>query len=182
MTTIEDKWMTAGIKTLCGAAFLFAFLVLLTSTASAQTPRTHPDGPSTTYRGWGPTVLTVDGYECTLFDSMGVRVGSVAFHNDGRADLNVGTEQAHFVAAPAGLTTLHPMDVASFPSIPTQFRNGRYQLKVFAARLAVGANLFVIAPVTELAQSVSVVEARCVYIIDLAGNVVFCLNCMFTVS
>ena len=182
MTTIRDKWMTTGIKMLRGAAFLFAFTVFVTSTSSAQTPRTHPDGPSTTYRGWGPTVLTADGYECTLFDSMGVRVGSVAFHNDGRADLNVGTEQAHLVAAPVGLTTIHPMDVASFPSIPTQFRNGRYQLKVFTVRLAIGANLFVNAPVTELAESVSVVEARCVYIIDLAGNVVFCLNCMFTVS
>src|SRR5215470_5980089 len=143
MITRKEQTMTTGIKMLKGAAFLFAFAVLLTVTSSAQTPRTHPDGPSTTYRGWGPTVLTADGYECTLFDSMGVRVGSVAFHNDGRADLNLATEQAHFVSAPVGLTTLHPMDVASFPSIPTQFRNGRYQLMVFAARFVIGANLSV---------------------------------------
>ena len=174
--------MTTGIKMLRGAAFLFAFTILLISTSSAQTPRTHPDGPSTTYRGWGPTVLLADGYECTLFDSMGVRVGSAAFHSDGRIDLTVATEQAHFAAAPVGLTTLYPMDLASFPSIPSQFKNERYQLMVFAARFAVGTNLFVNAPVTELAKSVSVVEARCLYIIDQAGRVVFCLNCSFIIS
>ena len=182
MTTIKEQRMTIGIKMLRGAALLFAFAVLLTSTSSAQTSRTHPDGPSATYRGWGPTVLTADGYECTLFDSRGVRVGSAAFHSDGRIDLTVATEQAHFVAAPVGLTTLHPMDLASFPSIPAQFRNDRYQLMVFTARFAVGENFFVNAPVTELATSISVVEARCVYIIDRAGNVVFCLNCTFVIS
>jgi hypothetical protein len=182
MTTTKEQMMTTGIKMLRGAAFLFAFTVLLNSTSSAQTSRTHPDGPATTYRGWGPTVLIADGYECTLFDTMGVRVGSAAFHRDGRIDLTVATEQAHFQMTPVGLTTLHPIDVASFPSIPAQFRNERYQLLVFAGRGVVGANLFVNAPVTEFAESISVVEARCVYIIDQAGNVVYCLNCMYVIS
>jgi len=182
MTTIKDKWMTTGIKTLSGAAFLFAFTVLVTSTAWAQSPSTHPDGPSTTYRGWGPAELTADSYTCTLFESSGVRVGSATFHNDGKLDVTVGTSQAHFVAAPVGLTTVHPIDVASFPSIPTRFRNERYQLMVFTARFVVGENLFVSQPVTEMASHISAVEARCVYVIGLAGNVRFCLNCMFTVS
>src|SRR5215831_21145966 len=137
MTTRKEQLMTTGIKMLRGAAFLFAFTILLISTSWAQTPRTHPDGPSTSYRGWGPTVLSADAYECTLFDSMGVRVGSAAFHSDSRIDLTIATEQAHFVAAPVGLTTLYPMDLASFPSIPPQFKNERYRLMVFAARFEV---------------------------------------------
>ena len=182
MTTKKEQMMTTGIKMLRGAAFLFAITVLLTSTSSAQTSRTHPDGPSTTLRGWGPTVPTADGYECTLFDSMGVRAGSAAVHGDGRIDLTVATEQAHFQMTRVGLTSLHPIDVASFPSIPQRFRDERYQLLVFAGRGVVGENLFVNAPVTEFAESISVVEARCVYIIDRAGNVVFCLNCMYVIS
>jgi hypothetical protein len=182
MNNRKEQWMTTGIKTLRGAAFLFACTVWLIPTAWAQSPGIHPDGPATTYRGGGPTVLTADGYTCTLFESHGVRVGSATFHSDGRIDLTLGTEQAHFVAAPVGLTTLYPIDVASFPSIPTRFRNNSYQLMVFTGRFAVGQNLFVNSPVTDLGKSISVVEARCVYVIDLAGNVQFCLNCVFTIS
>jgi len=182
MTTRKEQWMTSGIKTLRGAALLFACTVWLTSTASAQNPNTHPDGPSTTYRGWGPSALTADGYECTLFESRGVRVGSAAFHRDGRVDLTLGTEQAHFVMARGGLATFYPIDIASFPSIPDRFKSGRYQLMVFAGRFVVGENLFVNGPVTDLAKGISIVEARCVYITDLAGNVLFCLNCIFTIS
>jgi hypothetical protein len=182
MTTIKDKWMTTGIKALSGAAFLLAFTVLVNFTAWAQSQSTHPDGPSTTYRGWGPAELTEDSYTCTLFESSGVRVGSATFHSDGRLDVTVGTSQAHFVAAPVGLTTRQPIDVASFPSIPTRFRNERYQLMVFTARFVVGENLFVNEPVTEMVKHISAIEARCVYVIDLAGNVRFCLNCFFTVS
>src|SRR5215475_9385200 len=174
MTTRKEQWMTTGIKTLRGAAFLFACAVWLISTAWAQERSTHPDGPSTTYRGWGPAELTADSYTCTLFESRGVRIGSATFHSDGRIDLTIGAEQTHFVAAPVGLSTHYPIDVSSFPSIPSRFRNDRYQLMVFTGRFAVGENLFINGQPTELASSISVVEARCVYIVDLAGNVQFC--------
>jgi hypothetical protein len=174
--------MTLGIKNLKVAALVFAGAVWFTSAAWAA-GGIHPDGPSTTYRGWGPSVPTPDGYVCTLFDSLGVRVGSVQFHSDGRIDLTVGTEQAHFVAHTAGITDFHDLDTAAFPSIPNQFKSkDGYRLMTFTGRFQVGANVAVAQPVTDLAKTTSVVEARCVYVVDSEGNVVFCLNCIFAMS
>jgi hypothetical protein len=128
-------------------------------------------------------VLTADGYVCSIYDSLGVRVGSVQFHADGRVDLSVGTAQAHFVTNPVGFTDVHDLDTAAFPDIPRQFKSkDGYRLLVFTGRYQVGANMAVGTPETELADGISVVEARCVYVIDSRGNVVFCLNCMFTIS
>jgi hypothetical protein len=172
-----------AIKTLRGAALLLGCALLLTTSAWAAAPGIHPDGPATTYRGWGPSVLTADGYVCTLFDSLGVRVGSVQFHDDGRIDLTLGTEQAHFVAQAEGFTDFHDLDTNVFPDIPKQFKaKDGYRLMTFTGRFAVGANTAVDDPVTDLAKTISVVEARCVYVVDSAGNIVFCLNCIFTVS
>jgi hypothetical protein len=98
-------------------------------------------------------------------------------------DLTLGTQQANFWADPVGITNFHELDMATFPSIPKQFKSkAGYRLMTFTGRFAVGENLGVDEPVTELAETVSVVEARCVYIVDSAGNVVFCLNCIFSVS
>jgi hypothetical protein len=174
--------MTTAIKTLRIATVLAACAVSLGLAAGARAA-THPDGASTTYRGWGPTALSADGYACTLFDSSGVQVGSVAFHGDGRIDLTLGTEQAHFQAAPIGLTDVHELDPASFPDLPARFKDKQgYRLLTFTGRFAVGVNMDAVEPVTQLAKNISVVEARCVYVIDDAGNVVFCLNCLFAVS
>jgi hypothetical protein len=172
--------MTKGIKTL-GLAILFACTALVSSTPAQAA--THPDGRSTTYRGWGATALTQDGYVCALFDSFGVQAGSVEFHADGRIDVTIGAEQARFIAQPVGVAAFHPLDTATFPDIPRQYR-GRdgYQIMTYTARLVVGVNLSVASPTTPLAQSISVVEARCVYIVDSDGNVVFCLNCAFVLS
>ena len=81
-----------------------------------------------------------------------------------------------------GFTDIHPLDTATFPNIPRQFRTDRYRLMVFTGRFQIGANMAVAEPATDFANSISVVEARCVYVIDSAGNVVFCLNCIFTIS
>jgi hypothetical protein len=172
---------TTRIKTLRRAALLLAGAVWLTSAASAQT---HPDGSSTTYRGWGPANQLQGGYECPLFESRGVRVGSIAFYRDGRVNLTIGQLGAKFNAAGVGITTLHPLDVASFPSIPLRFRTSGYQLMVYTARFKVGENLHVRDGklVEDNGLDISVIEARCVYIVDLAGNVQFCLNCAFTIS
>src|SRR5262249_58381168 len=172
--------MGIGRKTLRGAPFVLGCALVLTTPAWAA--GLHPDGPATTYRGWGPSVPTAGGYVCTIFDSLGVRVGSAQFHADGRVDLTVGTEQAHFVTNPVGFTDIHPLDSATFPDIPRQFRSNGYRLMVFTGRFQVGANMTVGTPETELADSISVVEARCVYIVDSAGNVALCLNCMVTIS
>src|SRR5262245_58245836 len=171
--------MTKAIKTL-GVAILFACMAIVNSTPAEA--GTHPDGPPTTYRAWGPTLLTQDGYACTLFDSFGIQVGSVQFHSDGRVDVTIGAEQAHFIARPVGITGFSALDTASFPDIPRQYRNGGYQMMTFSARLAVGVNMIVASPPTPLAQSISTVEVRCVYIVDSAGNIVFCLNCVFVLS
>jgi len=171
--------MTMGIKTL-GLAILIAGGALVHSMPAEA--GTHPDGPSTTYRGWGQTVRTQDSYICTLFDSFGVQVGSAEFHADGRVDVTIGAEQAHFIGQTMGLVALHPLDTFAFPDIPRQYRKDGYQLMSFSARMAVGVNTIVASPLTPLAQSISIVEARCVYIVDSAGNVVFCLNCVFVVS
>src|SRR5262245_8578133 len=171
--------MTKRIKTL-GVAILFACTVLVSAIPAEATP--HPDGQSTTYRGWGAALRTQDGYICSLSDSLGAQVGSVEFHADGRVDLTIGAEQAHFVAQPVGFTDVHPLDTAAFPDIPRQYRSNGYQIMTFTARLAVGVNTSIASPLTPLAQRISVVEARCVYIVDSAGNVVFCLNCVFVVS
>jgi hypothetical protein len=162
---------------------LFACATLLSSPAWAANGK-HPDGPAATYRGWGPTDLLADGYECSLFDSLGVRAGSIAFHSDGTLDLSIGTEQAHFQAAPVGVTQFYDLDAVadSFPSIPQKYRGKGYRIMTFTGRFAVGENIFVIDPATELAESISVVEARCVYIVDADGNVLFCLNCTFVIS
>src|SRR5262249_44171715 len=143
--------MSTGIKTL-GAAILFACTALLNSTPAEA--GTHPDGQSTAYRAWGPTTLTQDGYACTLFDSFGVQVGSVQFHADGRIDVTVGAEQAHFITRPVGISDFHPLDVVTFPDIPKQYRSGGYQMMTFSARLAAGVNMAVASPSTPLAQSV----------------------------
>jgi hypothetical protein len=172
--------MSIGSKTARRATFVLGCALVLTTSAWAA--GLHPDGPATTYRGGGPSVATADGYVCTIFDSLGVRVGSVQFHADGRIDVTVGTEQAHFATNPVGFTDIHPLDTATFPDIPKQFRTNGYRLMVFTGRFQVGANMVVTAPVTDFASSISVVEARCVYIVDSAGNVVFCLNCIFTIS
>jgi hypothetical protein len=171
--------MSIGMKTLRGAAFVLGCTLVLSTPAWAAV---HPDGPATTYRGGGASVPTADGYICTIYDSLGARVGSVQFHADGRIDVTVGTEQAHFVTNPVGFTDIHAMDTATFPDVPKQFRNGGYRLMTFTGRFQIGANMTVGTPETELADSISVVEARCVYVIDSAGNVVFCLNCIFTIS
>lgn len=162
---------------------LFACATLLSSPAWAASGK-HPDGPAATYRGWGPTEILADGYECSLFDSLGVRAGSVAFHGDGRLDLAIGTEQAHFQAASIGVTSFHDLDAVadSFPSIPQKYRGKGYRIMIFTGRFAVDENVFVIEPVTELAESISAVEARCVYIVDADGNVLFCVNCTFVIS
>lgn len=176
--------MLVRSKTSTFAAVLFACAAVLTSPAWAASGK-HPDGAAATYRGWGPSNQLADGYECTLFDSLGVRAGSVAFHTDGTIDLALGTEQAHFQATVSGVTAIYDLDAVAdaFPSIPSQFKSkGGYRIMIFTGRFAVGENIFVINPVTELAQSISVVEARCIYIIDTDGNVVFCLNCAFVVS
>ena len=173
--------MSIGSKTARRATFVLGCALVLTTSAWAA--GLHPDGPATSYRGWGPSVPTADGYVCTIFDSFGVRVGSVQFHSDGRADVTVGTEQAHLVANPVGFTDIHDLDNATFPDIPKQFKSkDGYRLMVFTGRFQIGTNTVVGMPETDLADSISVVEARCVYIIDSAGNVVFCLNCMFTIS
>src|SRR5262245_24520512 len=164
--------MSKGIKTL-GVAILLACIALVNSTPAAA--GTHPDGKSATYRAWGPTALTQDGYACALFDSLGVQVGAVQFHADGRVDVTIGAEQAHFIGQTMGLTAFHPLDIVAFPDIPRQYRRDGYQMMTVTARMAVGANTIVAAPSTPLAQSISVVEARCVYIVDSAGNIVFCL-------
>src|SRR6266496_4397257 len=101
--------MTMAMKTLKTVTLVFACAVWLTSPAWAA-GGIHPDGASTIYRGAGPSVPTADGYVCTLFDAHGVRVGAVQFHADGRIDLTVGTEQAHFAAGAPGLTDLHDID------------------------------------------------------------------------
>jgi hypothetical protein len=178
----EERPMHTRIKTLRTATFAIACAVWMTAAAWAAAP--HRDGPATTYRGWGPSVVTADGYICTIFDSLGVRVGEVQFHADGRIDLTLGTEQAHYaLTAPAGITTFHDLDTTTFPSIPKKFRaRDGYHLMIFTGRFSVGENMMVDAPITALARSISVVEARCVYVVDSAGNVVFCLNCTFTVS
>ena len=172
--------MSIGSKTARRATFVLGCALVLTTSAWAA--GLHPDGPATTYRGGGPSVPTADGYVCTIFDSLGVRVGSVQFHADGRTDVTVGTEQAHFVTNPVGFTDIHNLDTATFPDIPKQFRNNGYRLMVFTGRFQAGANMTVGTPETDFADSISVVEARCVYVIDSAGNVVFCLNCIFTIS
>jgi hypothetical protein len=171
--------MTKAIKTL-GVAILFACMAIVNSTPAEA--GMHPDGPATIYRAWGPTVPTQDGYACTLFDSFGVQVGSVQFHADGRADVTIGTEQAHFIGQTMGLAAFHPLDTFGFPDIPKQYRKDGYRLMTYSARMAVGENMSVASPSTSLAQSISVVEVRCVYIVDSAGNIVFCLNCLFVVS
>jgi hypothetical protein len=172
--------MTIGTRTFKTATFAFGCALMLSTAAWAA--GMHPDGKATTYRGWGPSVATTDGYACALHDALGVRVGAVQFHADGRIDVTLGTEQAHFVANPIGLTDIHNLDIATFPDVPRAFRNGNYRLMVFTGRFQVGANMAVGTPETALADSISVVEARCVYIVDSAGNVVFCLNCIFTIS
>jgi hypothetical protein len=173
--------MSIGGKTLTGAGFVLGCALVLTTPAWAIS--THPDGAATTYRGWGPSVPTADGYACTIYDALGVRVGSVQFHADGRIDVTLGTEQAHFVTNPVGFADIHDLDTATFPDIPKQFQSkGGYRLMVFTGRFQVGVNTAVGTPETELADRISAVEARCVYIIDSAGNVVFCLNCTFTIS
>ncbi len=171
--------MTKGIKTLA-ITILFACMALVNSTPAEA--GTHPDKPSTTYRAWGPTVATQDGIICTLFDSFGVQLGSVQFHADGRADLTIGVEQAHFIGQTMGLTAFHPLDTFAFPDIPRQYRKDGYRLMTVSSRMAVGVNTIVALPSTPLAQSISVVEARCVYIVDSDGNIVFCLNCVFVLS
>jgi hypothetical protein len=172
---------TARIKTLKKAALLLAAAAWLTSAASAQT---HPDGSSTTYQGWGPAEQLQGGYECTLFESRGFRVGSIAFYRDGRINLTIGRGTAHFTSPRVGITTVHPLDVASFPSIPLRFRTSGYQLMVYTARFKLWENLFVKDSklVEEETMGISSIETRCVYIVDLAGNVQFCLNCAITVS
>jgi hypothetical protein len=174
--------MHTRIRTLRTATFTIACAVWMTAAAWAAAP--HPDGPATTYRGWGPSAATADGYICTIFDSLGVRVGAVQFHADGRIDLTLGTEQAHFaLTAPAGFTDFHDLDTTTFPSIPKKFTaQDGYRLMIFSGRFSVGENMTVAGPITSLASSISVVEARCVYVVDSAGNVVFCLNCIFTMS
>lgn len=173
---------TTRIKTLKRAALVLAAAVWLTSAASAQN---HPDGSSTTWRGWGPAEQLQGGYECTLFESRGLRLGSIAFYRDGRINLTIGRTTAHFTSPRVGITTVHPLDVASFPSIPLRFRTSGYQLMVYTARFKLLENLFVKYTddkLEEVNMGISSIEARCVYIIDLAGNVVFCLNCAITVS
>lgn len=145
----------------------------------------HPDGPAATYRGWGPSDQLADGYACTLFDSLGVRSGSIAFHDGGTGDLTIGTEQAHFQMTAPGVTAIYDLDAVadSFPSIPQQYKSqGGYQIMIFTGRFEAGKNLFAIEPVTEFASGISTIEARCVYILDADGNVVFCLNCFFVIS
>ena len=171
--------MTKAIKTL-GIAILFACMAIVNATPVEAAM--HPDGQATLYRAWGPTVPTQDGYLCPLFDSFGVQLGSVQFHFDGRADLTIGTEQAHFIGQTMGFVAFGPLDTFGFPDIPKQYRKDGYRLMTFSSRMAVGVNMFVVQPATPLAQSISVVEARCVYIVDSAGNVVFCLNCLFVLS
>lgn len=176
--------MLVRSKTFKFATLLIACAAMLALPAWAANGR-HPDGPAATYRGWGPTDLLADGYQCTLFDSLGVQTGAVAFHDDGTIDLTLGTQQARFQATSAGVKAIYDLNSVAdaFPSIPQQYKSkGGYQIMVFAGRFAVGQNLFPVAPVTQLAQSISVVEARCVYIIDGNGNVVFCLNCSFMFS
>ena len=173
--------MSIGSKTPRMAMFVLACAFVLTTPCWAA--GLHPDGPATTYRGFGPSVPTTDGYVCTIYDSFGVRVGSVQFHADGRIDLTIGTEQAHFVTNPVGFGDIHDLDTATFPDIPKQFKSkDGYRLMVFTGRFEVGVNTAVGTPETRLADDISVVEARCVYVIDSAGNVVFCLNCVFTIS
>lgn len=167
-------------KTSTVAFLLFACSTLLA--ASAEAAALHPDGPTATYRGFGPSQPTADGYICALFDSFGVRVGSVQFHADGRIDLKLGTEEAHYRALTPGITDFHDLDWSAFPEIPKEFKKADYRLMVFSGRFVVGDNTTEVMPFTELADDISVVEARCVYIVDGAGNVVFCLNCIFTLA
>lgn len=151
-----------------------------------QRPR-HPDGSCDTYRGWGPTSLSMTGYTCTLFNSDGAAAGEIYFgFSDGAIDVVLGGRDAHFSSTGAGgVFGFAPLDEAAFPDladVPAEFKTDDHSLLSFSGRSVIGENVDIADPETALARSISVVEARCVYIIDSNGIPVYCLNCLFGVT
>jgi len=169
--------------------FLSLILVVLPLAANAiGAPPTHPDGNSLTYRGWGPSNGDEDGYECTLYGPAGDVVGTISFTATGTAHLVLPGREANFQIAAYGYNELHPLDaeaMANFPilsTVPDEYKQAGNQILVFAGRYEAGTNLFLIEPVTPFASEINTIEARCIYILDSNGNVIFCLNCVFVIS
>jgi len=146
----------------------------------------HPDGSAISYRGWGPTTLSQDGYTCTLYDSNASRAGEIHFaFAGGRMDLRLGGRDAHFISDGSGLFSFHNLDQAAFPNlanVPAEFKTAGHSMMVFAARGQIGVNTQIATPVTSLARSITVVEARCVYIVDSSDVPVYCMNCIYEIS
>lgn len=179
-------------------AFAVAIAALFSVAAQASTiSLIHPDGGARTFRGFGPTVISADGYGCTLYNELGVKVGTITHHYDDVTHPEAG--QTVILDVVGGSLTgvgAGPMGVMGFgelgaigAEIPAEYNNpADYGIMVFSARVEDG-NDFDFTRTSGVLRNASVVEPRCIFIVPLhptPGNPnmlpVFCLNCIYSIS
>jgi len=178
--------MNSGLKKLIVmGAFLIAPFSLTFANIAQAAQTAHPDGAAVTYRGWGKSTVAAPGHNCPLYDEHGFKVGEVTFPDGDSGTLSIHGKTGSFDVVTPGVAVPVPMDDAAlgaFPNIPAEYRNGNYGLLYFNGHYVLGDSLEWTTPDSPLARLINVVDARCIYIVDAQGNIVFCLNCIFSFS